>query len=188
MQWQWSRLKVHLIWPLHGVVKSEWLFSSGSNGLTVSLCPQRVVGSIRGSYMNTVSPSSLPPRFTGFQPFLFPPLPLNLYFSVSLSIYCTAAALSTSIFPPLMRVIILLHRPSPLAPWLPLVLLLLVVFINPLTSILVFTFFFCFAISSSIFASVSISLSLPYLSISIHFPLFFSSFPLIGRQMLTLAY
>lgn len=71
--------------------------------------------------------------------------------------------------------------PCPLASCFPLVLLLLVVFINHLTSILIFTFYFHFAISSSalhLFVSIflvllSLSLSLPVclsLSIFLFFP------------------
>lgn len=52
-----------------------------SDALTVSSRPLRAVGSIRDSCVNTVSPSSLSLRLTGFRPFLLPPVPLNHYFS-----------------------------------------------------------------------------------------------------------
>lgn len=58
----------------------------------MSLCLQRVVGSIRGYCVNTVCPlHHFLPRFTGFQPFFLPPLPLHLCFSFSLTICWTTA-------------------------------------------------------------------------------------------------
>lgn len=133
------------------------------NRLRVSLCPLRLVGSIRGSRVNPVCPpSSFPPRLTRFQPFL---VPLNLYFSFyllyrghSFNLYLPST--DESYYP------LTLSIPCPLTPRLPLVLLLLVVFINPLTSILVLTLFLCFAISSSAsYLCICVCLSPRYCSI-----------------------
>lgn len=161
--------------------------------VVVPLCPQRAVGSIRGTCVNTVSPSSLPPRFTGLQPF-FLYLP---YHSTTTSPSCS---LSTVPF--------FLSERQPLSSlhWWE---LLSSYTIHPLpsrslTSPCTFAFsglykpshlyshpYFFSALQFPplvlIFASVCIiSLFLLCLSISI-VPFFFSISPLLGRQMLTLA-
>lgn len=152
--------------------------------LCLSSCCRRVVGSIRGHCANTVSP--LPPRFTGFQPFLLPPFSLNL-----LALYPLYGGLFFNLYLPSTDESYYPLTPSipcPLCPLLPLVLLLLVVFINPH---LYSRLHFLFLLSNFLpcFLSLHLCVYRPVTAVYLDPSNFFFSpiFPVIGRQMLTLA-
>lgn len=131
------------------------------------MCPQRVVGSIRGSCVNTVSPSSFPQRFNWVSTFSLTSLtsqPLLLL----IALYCFATTLSiykaTCIFPPLSYYPLIQSIPCPLTPWLPLVLLLFSGLYK--TSHLYFHLHFLFSLCNFLLSFASVCLSPCYCSLS----------------------